>query len=88
MSTLSAVQLMICVLYQLHGMQDLSSLTKDQTHAPSELRVLTTGLPGKSLVPFSVCDSAIETTEYKTEPCKEQIFGLCGRRRGWDDVRE
>ena len=20
--------------------------------------------------------------------CKEQTFGLCGRRRGWDDLRE
>ena len=20
--------------------------------------------------------------------CKEQTFGLCGRRQGWDDLRE
>ena len=24
----------------------------------------------------------------KRHKCKEQTFGLCGRRRGWDDLRE
>ena len=24
----------------------------------------------------------------KRHRCKEQTFGLCGRRRGWDDLRE
>ena len=24
----------------------------------------------------------------KRHRCKEQTFGLCGRRRGWDDMRE
>ena len=24
----------------------------------------------------------------ETARCKEQSFGLCGRRRGWDDLRE
>ena len=24
----------------------------------------------------------------KTARCKEQTFGLCGRRQGWDDLRE
>ena len=34
----------------LHGMRDLNSLTRDRTHAPcTGSRVLTTGLPGKSL---------------------------------------
>ena len=26
--------------------------------------------------------------QQKRHRCKEQIFGLCGRRRGWDDLRE
>ena len=26
--------------------------------------------------------------QQKRHRCKEQIFGLCGRRRGWDDVKE
>ena len=26
--------------------------------------------------------------EQKRHRCKEQTFGLCGRRRGWDDLRE
>ena len=25
--------------------------------------------------------------EQKRHRCKEQTFGLCGRRRGWDDER-
>ena len=39
------------VLAMPHGMHDPSSLTRDQTHAPPQWngRVLTTGLPGKSL---------------------------------------
>ena len=24
----------------------------------------------------------------KRDRCKEQTFGVCGRRRGWDDLRE
>ena len=24
----------------------------------------------------------------KRHKCKEQIFGLCGRKRGWDDLGE
>ena len=24
----------------------------------------------------------------KRQRCSEQTFGLCGRRRGWDDLRE
>ena len=24
----------------------------------------------------------------KRHRCKEQTFGLCGRRRGWEDLRE
>ena len=34
----------------------------------------------------------VTTTLYarqgKGHRCKEQTFGLCGRRRGWDDLRE
>jgi len=26
--------------------------------------------------------------QQKRHRCKEQIVGLCGRRRGWDDLRE
>ena len=26
--------------------------------------------------------------QQKTHRCKEQTFGLCGRRQGWDDFRE
>ena len=26
--------------------------------------------------------------QQKRHRCKEQPFGLCGRRRGWDDLRE
>ena len=26
--------------------------------------------------------------QQKRHRCKEQTFGLCGRRRGWDDMRE
>ena len=26
--------------------------------------------------------------QQKRHRCKEQAFGLCGRRRGWDDLRE
>ena len=26
--------------------------------------------------------------QQKRHRCKEQIFGLCGRGRGWDDLRE
>ena len=26
--------------------------------------------------------------QQKRHRCKEQTFGLCGRRRGWDDLRE
>ena len=26
--------------------------------------------------------------EQKRPRCKEQTFGLCGRRQGWDDLRE
>ena len=26
--------------------------------------------------------------EQKRHRCKEQTFGLCGRRQGWDDLRE
>ena len=26
--------------------------------------------------------------QQKRHRCKEQNFGLCGRRRGWDDLRE
>ena len=26
--------------------------------------------------------------QQKRHGCKEQTFGLCGRRRGWDDLRE
>ena len=26
--------------------------------------------------------------QQKRHRCKEQSFGLCGRRRGWDDLRE
>ena len=28
------------------------------------------------------------TRQQKRHRCKEQSFGLCGRRRGWDDLRE
>ena len=27
-------------------------------------------------------------TQQKRQRCKEQTFGLCGKRRGWDDLRE
>ena len=34
----------------------------------------------------------VTTTLYarqkKRHRCKEQTFGLCGRRQGWDDLRE
>ena len=26
--------------------------------------------------------------QQKRHSCKEQTFGLCGRRQGWDDLRE
>ena len=26
--------------------------------------------------------------QQKRHRCKEQTFGLCGRRRGWDDLKE
>ena len=26
--------------------------------------------------------------QQKRNKCKEQTFGLCGRRRGWDDLKE
>ena len=26
--------------------------------------------------------------QQKRHLCKEQTFGLCGKRRGWDDLRE
>ena len=26
--------------------------------------------------------------QQKRHGCKEQIFGLCGRRQGWDDLRD
>ena len=26
--------------------------------------------------------------QQKRHRCKEQTFGLCGRRRGWDDLRQ
>ena len=28
------------------------------------------------------------TRQQKRHRCKEQTFGLCGRRQGWDDLRE
>ena len=30
----------------------------------------------------------VTMTLYVRHKCKEQSFGLCGRRRGWDDLRE
>ena len=30
----------------------------------------------------------IYVRQQKRHRCKEQTFGLCGRRRGWDDLRE
>ena len=30
----------------------------------------------------------VTVTLYVRHKCKEQTFGLCGRRRGWDDLRE
>ena len=37
-----------------------------------------------------ICKTAKETqrTEIYTKRYKEHTFGLCGRRRGWDDLRE
>ena len=31
---------------------------------------------------------ALYVGQQKRHRCKEQIVGLCGRRRGWDDLRE
>ena len=28
------------------------------------------------------------TRQQEIHRCKEQTFGLCGRRQGWDDLRE
>ena len=28
------------------------------------------------------------TREQKRHRCKEQSFGLCGKRQGWDDLRK
>ena len=30
----------------------------------------------------------LQAGEQKRHRCKEQNFGLCGRRRGWDDLKE
>ena len=30
----------------------------------------------------------IYTRRQKRHRCKEQTFGLCGRRQGWDDLRD
>lgn len=50
-------------LAMLQGMWDLSCLTKDQTHTPShwKLRVLTTGLPGKSPV-IAILNGVVEVS--------------------------
>ena len=32
--------------------------------------------------------TALYARQQKRHRCKEQTFGLCGRRRGWDDLRE
>ena len=44
----------VCVCVWLHGMWDLSSLTRDQTHNPLRWKLgsLTTGSPGKFLLGF------------------------------------
>ena len=30
----------------------------------------------------------LHVRQKKRHRCKEQIFGLCGRKRGWEDLRE
>ena len=35
-----------------------------------------------------VCKMTLYAREQKRRRCKEQTFGFCGRRRGWDDLRE
>ena len=30
----------------------------------------------------------LHARQQKRHRCKEQTFGLCGIRRGWDDLRE
>ena len=30
----------------------------------------------------------LNARQQKRHRCKEQTFGLCGKRRGWDDLRE
>ena len=37
-----------------------------------------------------ICETAKETqrTEIYTKRYKEQTFGLCGRKQGWDDLRK
>ena len=46
----------------------------------------------KSLVHLDlICRFFTQTFKKKQQKrhrCKEQTFGLCGRRRGWDDLRE
>ena len=33
-------------------------------------------------------DDPMYMRQQKRHRCKEQTFGLCGRRQGWDDLRE
>ena len=35
-----------------------------------------------------IVTTIIHATQKKTHKCKEQTFDLCGRRRGWYDLRE
>ena len=32
--------------------------------------------------------TTLHARQQKRHRCKEQTFGLCGRRQGWDDLRE
>ena len=32
--------------------------------------------------------TTLRARQQKRHRCKEETFGLCGRRQGWDDLRE
>ena len=41
-----------------------------------------------AMQPRKMIMTILYAKQQKRHRCKEQTFGLCGRRQGWDDLRE
>ena len=57
-----------------------SEVSQKEKH---QYRILTLIMEFKKMVTMT-----IYARQQKRHRCKEQSFGLCGRNRGWDDLRE